>query len=339
MEFHEWTTYYEVVRSTWPNGRGYSADEFYTFLFKHPNFRKMSLVGQEVYQAEALWYQDGRPYYSIYPSIIESLVRLRLDVDCGSIPDLPVPVLAVRFAKGHELPDVGQLRIRSILLTMATTETNVRCLAMYADVGNRKSNEEGTEFPLSVGTIIGLPPNTTLEESIQEAIRAAVQATPSHPVETSTDRYTLIKLACTLCLLGNDPEIIEPDVLAKDREKWERTRDPAIVERAVRRGKRGWLVGARIEVIPHVRRPHMALRWTGPGGAVPKIVPVKGSIVHREKIEKLPTGRMDESPAPPDSSPIDLPGQTSRNSSAVSPIHTTIGFHLPPGRSARASAG
>jgi hypothetical protein len=90
------------------------------------------------------------------------------------------------------------------------------------------------------------------------------------------------------------PSMVEPDVLRRDLPKWERSHDPAIVARAIRNGKRGWLVGAKLEVIPHVRRPHMALRWTGPGGKVPRIVPVKGSIVHREIIEHLPTGRLDD---------------------------------------------
>jgi hypothetical protein len=33
---------------------------------------------------------------------------------------------------------------------------------------------------------------------------------------------------------------------------------------------------------PHYRRPHMTLMWTGHGRAVPKIVPGRESIVHRE---------------------------------------------------------
>jgi hypothetical protein len=49
-------------------------------------------------------------------------------------------------------------------------------------------------------------------------------------------------------------------------------------------------VGKHIEVIPHFRRPHMTLVWTGSGRRVPRVVPRRGSIVHREAVEKLPTG-------------------------------------------------
>jgi hypothetical protein len=98
------------------------------------------------------------------------------------------------------------------------------------------------------------------------------------------------RLCCSLCLLENDPEIISPDVLADDRAKYETSGDQKFVEKAHRRGKVGWDVGKHIEVIPHFRRPHMTLVWTGSGRTVPKIVPRRGSIVHREAVEKLPSG-------------------------------------------------
>jgi DNA-binding protein H-NS len=38
------------------------------------------------------------------------------------------------------------------------------------------------------------------------------------------------------------------------------------------------------------RRPHMTLVWTGRGRAMPRIVPRRGSVVHREVVEKVPMG-------------------------------------------------
>jgi hypothetical protein len=78
--------------------------------------------------------------------------------------------------------------------------------------------------------------------------------------------------------------------LAGDRAKFEQTGDRRYVDKARRRGKVGWDVGRRLEVIPHYRRPHMALAWTGRGRAVPRVVPRKGSVVHREVVEKAPSG-------------------------------------------------
>ena len=98
-----------------------------------------------------------------------------------------------------------------------------------------------------------------------------------------------VRLCCSLCLLENDPSVIEPDVLGKDRGKFEASGDAKYVHKAHRRGKIGWNVGRRIEVAPHYRRPHMALVWTRRGRTVPKLVPHRGSVVHRELVEKVPS--------------------------------------------------
>jgi hypothetical protein len=99
-----------------------------------------------------------------------------------------------------------------------------------------------------------------------------------------------VRLCCTLCLLDEDPEVISPDVLAEDRAMYETTGDPKYVQKALRRGKVGWDIGRHIEVMPHYRRPHFALVWTGPGRKVPKVVKRKGCLVHREVVERIPTG-------------------------------------------------
>jgi hypothetical protein len=99
-----------------------------------------------------------------------------------------------------------------------------------------------------------------------------------------------VRLCCSLCLLENDPSVIEPDVLSKDRDKFEASGDAKYVDTSRQLGKIGWNVGWRIEVAPHYRRPHMALVWTGRGRAVPRVVPRRGSVVHRELVEKVPSG-------------------------------------------------
>jgi hypothetical protein len=61
------------------------------------------------------------------------------------------------------------------------------------------------------------------------------------------------------------------------------------VDNAHRHDKMGWDVGKRVEVIPHFRRPHVTLVWTGARRVVPKIVPRRGSVVHWDAVEKLPS--------------------------------------------------
>ena len=99
-----------------------------------------------------------------------------------------------------------------------------------------------------------------------------------------------VRLCCTLCLIENNPEIISPDVLSDDRAKYDQSHDQKYIDKAHRRGKVGWDVGRHVEVMPHYRRPHMTLVWTGRGRAMPRIVPRRGSVVHREVVEKVPMG-------------------------------------------------
>ena len=67
-----------------------------------------------------------------------------------------------------------------------------------------------------------------------------------------------------------------------------------MIARAKRKGKFGFSIGKKYETMPHFRRPHFALRHTGKGGSIPKIVPAKSSIVHKSVLTRVPTGRYDE---------------------------------------------
>jgi hypothetical protein len=298
MEFHEWPSLYDAVRR---EGDDHDADasiaEFYAGAAARELVRSQHWSVRLLFDAEAKWFKEGRPYYSVYPSIVEPLLRLRLDLDAGLVPRPPLPAFIVRFAKGKELDCAPGRRAKGMLLTDMIDKSGMRRLLAWNDCGAVWKGSDGRESPDVRLLALPLVPGKTLEELIQGQGIFELAGRVDKP-NLDAELTTMLKLACTLWLLGDDPEILEPDVLAKDRAKWTETRDPAIVERARRRGKRGWLVGAGLEVIPHVRRPHVGLRWTGPGGQIPRIVPVKGSIVHREKVNRLPTGRLDEETGP-----------------------------------------
>jgi hypothetical protein len=103
----------------------------------------------------------------------------------------------------------------------------------------------------------------------------------------------VLKLVSTLCLLRDDPSLITPDVLTDDRDEWELSdeeRKKFLEDRARRRGKIGWNIGAKIEMMPHYRRPHFGIRWCGERRRILRYVPIKGSIVHREVVCTIPTG-------------------------------------------------
>src|SRR5690606_18999202 len=105
-----------------------------------------------------------------------------------------------------------------------------------------------------------------------------------------------LRIVVSCCLLSQDKEegLIVPDVLAADREKFERSGDMKYVDKAKRRGKIGWDVGKKLDVNPHWRRAHYAWYHTGAGRTVPKLIFRKGAVVHREIVKEIPTGRLGE---------------------------------------------
>ena len=109
-------------------------------------------------------------------------------------------------------------------------------------------------------------------------------------------RVLATRIALTTCMLADDPEIITRDVLNKQQDKYDGERNDSrrkrMEDKARNNGVFGWSIGKNVEVSPHVRRPHWALRHTGPKGSVPQIVPVKGCKVNARKLTDVPNGHM-----------------------------------------------
>lgn len=243
--------------------------------------------------SDYLWDVAGKPYYSVWPSILPALTKVRLDIP-GEIIKLPLPQILIRFPKPYGY-QVGDFSVRTILaasvVSRATTESD-DCLglAVFCDFGETRT-EGGIFGPVYTSTTIPLDSKT-----IEEALSQANSNTPVQ-IEEPTDEP--IRIAVAIALMASDPDLITADVLAKDRHKLDspsltESELQAIIDRAHRRGKKGWEVGRNIEVDPHYRRPYLGLRWTGEGRKVPKIVPVKGCIVKREKAVTVPTGYLGE---------------------------------------------
>jgi hypothetical protein len=233
------------------------------------------------------WEQARRPYYNVWPSIVPMLTRLDLDLDSALI-QLPLPALCVRLPKQHNPLTFewrGQpFQIRSMLMG---DMGDGQAISVLIDVGETMNNGM---FDMPVYTYSNFPrrEGLTVEQSLAGLGRNVLADIGVQvPHELITD---CVRLCCSLCLLEHDPEIISPDVLRKDRDRFDQTGDQKYVDKAHRRGKVGWDVGRHVEVAPHYRRPHMMLAWTGSGRAVPKIVPRRGSIVHRSKVEMVPSG-------------------------------------------------
>jgi len=205
------------------------------------------------------------------------------------LAELALPALCVRLPKAKNPLTFfwkgEQIEIRSMLMGDMHEGHGISILI---DIGEAMT--DGRQFGVPIYTYRNFrrQEGLTVEQAIRElGDNGLGDLGIQIPESLITD---CVRLCCSLCLLKDDPSIVEPDVLAKGRLKYEQTGDEKYVEKSHRRGKVGWNVGRHIEVAPHYRRPHMMLAWTGPERAVPKIVPRSGSVVHRAKVTKVPTG-------------------------------------------------
>jgi hypothetical protein len=288
MDFHTYTTMRDWTRRADPEDRpAQDIDQFYKRAMA--DAQKMGsgqFFGQMLNERD--WEKARRPYYNMWPSIIPMLTRLNLDLDSDLI-QLPLPALCIRFPKDSAKNPLKfewkgeDFAVRCIMLGEINDGTG---LSVLVDIGEVM---DGVGVPIYTYRNFPRKPGLTVEKSIEGLGKVGLFAEIGVQVP---DWIVMdcIRLCCSLCLLENDPSIISPDVLADDRARFGASGDQRFVDKAHRRGKVGWDVGKHIEVIPHFRRPHMALVWTGSGRAVPRIVPRKGSIVHREAVEKLPSG-------------------------------------------------
>lgn len=274
MKFNEMTTLYEMSKTKGPpEMRDLEVGVFYDKMRAYGDIRGPFCVDR--CDNELAWYRGLRPYYKAYPAISASLLRLKLDCKL-SVLDMPTMCVLVRFATGSE-PESAGGKLTTVLVhhRKDCAERYLRVCAQFDDADGGRSY---------YGTM-------SSDDDIE--IESAISKNADSVIPTRLG----FKVAVSVLLLASDPTIIQPDVLRADKDKFEKAvadgnidLQQRLVDKAKRRGVVGWSIGEHYETIPHIRRPHPALVWTEKGRTVPRIVMRKGSVVHRQKLEQVPTG-------------------------------------------------
>jgi hypothetical protein len=254
--------------------------------------------------AEVYWINQRRPFFNLYPSVAQSLSQSPLKVTPKQIPlsivhslgticvNLPTPSLAGLNGVSHffihflELPDAvaelgGNLDIEDRRQCKAT---------MSVQFTGKFTSKNTQESDVLLMRNIDCRDNETFE-FVTSSYPKIPQGHKSFmaPADLKKIEQSIAKLAIGVMLLAADPDYIRPVLLKRDHGK---TDIEACVARAKKRGVFGFDIGADQEsqVSPHWRRPHFAIRWTGKGGAIPKLVPVKAARIGDTDCLKVPTG-------------------------------------------------
>ena len=288
MEFHRWTTERDAIRS-----HGYRDEQQikqmlleYTRSGREPEIRQARADRILVEQA---WMEAGRPFYNLWPKIVAPLATIKLrGLTLSRIPRPPVNPLLLRFAIGDPLVQ-GDKMAKCVLVNFRDGARLDLLTDVSLSTGAHKSVAylfDATDSQdADVEDILGsIYPDAFTDDAVAQEVVNLFEGSAMRRIVIAT------------LLLAADPtcEYLRPIVLNADREKWERTKDPALLERAKRRGNFGWDLGREIHTNPHWRRPHAALYHVGKGRVDTRVVFRKGALVKREQVTTMPTGYQED---------------------------------------------
>lgn len=335
MQFYDYRTHYQIYKHRNPRDAAVAGgpDKFYQDYLATMRAQSEALFGRplETYdpfsplllQTEKDWHAAQRPYYNLWPSIIPSLCSLKMDAD-ASFFRLPLDHLLIRFpVRNNPLTwkDKEGLdhRVRVVMAENVNLHTGKgqpgKPRLVFHNADGEYPVKRGIAFWIDGGEVIERDEKNPGDEAGHlhslmykhlvcdegKSIEWSFDNIPAHKSSELGLHYPdqivrdVARIVCTLCLMAEDKELVEPIVLKSDEEKWEKSHDPVLVEKAKRRGNYGFNVGRDIEVTPHVRSAcPAALYWTGQGRKIPRIRFRRGSVVHRKRLASVPTGFLDK---------------------------------------------
>lgn len=327
-KFHSQTTLFESVGrrvAEAVTGKPFNGNsvEFYELMLDH----NRQLVNQgmpseaavqayNTYILEKSYYENRRPYYLVHEPIIKSLSKMRIDVVTVDMVDFPVEIISMRLPVDNrsfyiDSENQGRLYCKTILCWLHKVidakeaidkdgdldkVARHRTVTMYFDFG-----EQMDGIAIASWAQLVLHEGWTIQQCVDDVLARRDQVDKEgHSVAHDISADTLKRLSAFVVGLGllsqsAEDNIIVPDVLNKDRDKFKKSNDPKYVDKAHRTGKIGWEIGAGLEVSPHYRSgTPLAIYWTGKGRTQMILRSRKSTFVHRKKLEEIPTGFEDE---------------------------------------------
>ena len=201
-----------------------------------------------VFPMEDIWYKCGMPYYNVWPGVIDTLIKTRLDIKAGllrfshlcfsiRLPKTEEPILS--FDHQGEKAIIEEIMI----LGFYRTEEQVN-LSIKVSYKSEKSNCPGTFI-----NVVQLGVNKTIESGlclkgfIDKDINNQDYVVP----DCIVDACARLSIAVIFLSTGSH-KILEYDVLAKHlevyRKEQNKNKKRHYEHQAQSKGKHGWNVGS-----------------------------------------------------------------------------------------------
>ena len=232
-------------------------------------------------RAEEIHVSHRRPFYRVYPGVTTGLLRLGIEkIDISNVR-LPVKGLALEFAEEHFIR-IGHLEIASLMVVEFDEEV------LFIEFVHADGNH---------GHLMFARKNPSILDQLQ-----------TMPLVERDLMKQIMQIVFGVCMIPqSDTDLVKPLVLNRDKEKFEATGDPTLIDRARRNGVHGWEVGRDIPTpdemaafreqsgeagrkSPHWRNGYWAIRRTGEGRSIPVVRWIRETFVNKDLWKEVPHG-------------------------------------------------
>ena len=285
MQFNDWTTQFELMKG---HSGFKDAQAFYASLRQRilgmindlrtstdeevENSRSSCAVAFSQASCEAEWLKDGRPYFKLYPDLVRKLLATDITVPSKYVRSF-LPSVLLRFPNGHDTPelrDESGSALHSLLIveygpgsTYRISEllddvkrVQERRFIMWMDFGERDIvNDYGKRRSPIVAfqTTVIDDEEASFEENMKKMMSDRFDWDRGVKVPEESFRAA-IRVAVGACLLANNARsLLEHDVLNRHQAQYRDSKSEEernfLHEKAIKRGKKGWLLGREI-VLP-----------------------------------------------------------------------------------------
>ncbi len=286
--YYEYWTIWEHLCDMGEFDRNADRGEFYRSLLAQMWTR--SLEERECalarYQMEQIWWEDRVPYCKITDEMLDPLIRSKLEIPAGMVR-FPHPVMLFRLPVGHGhqgLQYDGGGDISCILATMDErildgSELGIVLILLHADSKHQLQSAQWMHPDETVGAQLD---RAFADEDWSGASEERRQCV-ANPLRIVTQVSLIVSGAARVEGMEG---LVNPDVLARDRDRWYAPKTPTDVrERIRRRAHNGTVIGREVRLprpgnripvavptggatsltLSHIRCPHFHTYLCGPG--------------------------------------------------------------------------
>jgi hypothetical protein len=279
MEFHGWITMFDEAGKINPEEKHLPINTRTKIeekrITESLSDRRIAASRVARLMAERIYVEANRPYYNIHPKIFPKLAKTNLDqIPCEFIEipkshkDSNVDVICLRFCEdipiqfkpagtkrvpAFDYDPENQAGVRSVLLSRTSNPDNSFFnFTLFLDEGFRQHTPWGIDCLLCNTFNLHAPKGITIPKVLQNTIDNEKEPLYQEALITYQHKIeNIFRVAVTVGFLANaNDELLVPDVLSKDRQKYQEAIDKGLTEaaetilaRSRRRGKNGWNVG------------------------------------------------------------------------------------------------